>query len=95
MPRVARIIVPGVPHHVTQRGNNRQEVFFVDDDRMVCLDLLERQAQTFLSKAERMLGRRLRPLPVGRQRKTEDDEESGWLSLVSPWFPVPGFPDAG
>jgi putative transposase len=27
-----RIIVPGVPHHVTQRGNRRQRVFWVDDD---------------------------------------------------------------
>ena len=47
MPRVARIVVPGVPHHVTQRGNNRQEVFFVDDDRGFYLDLLGRQAQRF------------------------------------------------
>ena len=40
MPRVARIVLPGQPHHVTQRGNNRQDVFFVDDDRCVYLDLL-------------------------------------------------------
>jgi putative transposase len=33
MPRVARIVVPGWPHHVTQRGNNCQDVFFVDHDR--------------------------------------------------------------
>jgi len=37
MPRVARIIAPGLPYHVTQRGNNGQEVFFVDDDRIVYL----------------------------------------------------------
>ena len=47
MPRVERIVVPGVPHHVTQRGNNRQEVFFVDDDRRFYLDLLAGQAQRF------------------------------------------------
>ena len=41
MPRIARIIVPGAPHHITQRGNNRQDVFFVDDDRRVCLALLK------------------------------------------------------
>ena len=40
MPRTARIVVPGVPYHVTQRGNNRQDVFFVDDDRRVYLELL-------------------------------------------------------
>ena len=32
MSRVARIVLPGIPHHVTQRGNNHQDVFFVDDE---------------------------------------------------------------
>jgi putative transposase len=40
MSRVARIVIPGCPHHVTQRGNNRQDVFFVDDDRRAYLELL-------------------------------------------------------
>ncbi|MCU0914657.1 MAG: transposase [Planctomycetes bacterium] len=31
-------------HHITQRGNNRQDVFFVDDDRRVYLQLLQEQA---------------------------------------------------
>ena len=47
MPRVARIVAEGVPHHVTQRGNNRQDVFFVDDDRRVYLELLAGQAERF------------------------------------------------
>jgi putative transposase len=45
MPRVARIVVPNVPHHVTQRGNNRQEVFFVDDDRRAYLKTLAEQCR--------------------------------------------------
>lgn len=44
MARVGRITVPGTPHHITQRGNNRQDVFFVDDDRRAYLGLLARQA---------------------------------------------------
>ena len=32
MPRTARVVVPDVPHHVTQRGNRRQTTFFCDDD---------------------------------------------------------------
>ncbi|HUT36557.1 MAG TPA: transposase [Planctomycetota bacterium] len=44
MPRVARIVIPGIPHHVYQRGNNRQDVFFTDDDRELYLDLLAREA---------------------------------------------------
>lgn len=45
MPRVARVVVPNVPHHITQRGNNRQDVFFTDDDRRVYLDLLRDRCQ--------------------------------------------------
>ena len=40
MPRIARIIAPGYPHHITQRGNNRATVFFDDDDRHLYLKLL-------------------------------------------------------
>jgi putative transposase len=47
MPRVARIVVPGVPHHITQRGNNRQDVFFVDDDRRMYLGLLAKSAARY------------------------------------------------
>ena len=47
MPRRARIIVPGVAHHVTQRGNNRQQVFCSDEDRRLYLDLLTRYARRY------------------------------------------------
>src|SRR3954462_3824670 len=40
MARLARIIIPGAPHHVTQRGNRRQPIFFSDADRLLYLDLL-------------------------------------------------------
>lgn len=33
MPRIARIVAVGLPHHITQRGNYRQEVFLDDSDR--------------------------------------------------------------
>jgi putative transposase len=29
---MARVVVPGAPHHVTQRGNRRQQTFFNDGD---------------------------------------------------------------
>jgi len=44
MGRVARIVIPGEPHHATQRGNNRQDVFFVDEDRRVYLRLLTEES---------------------------------------------------
>jgi len=30
--RMARVVVPGLPHHITQRGNRREPVFFGDED---------------------------------------------------------------
>jgi putative transposase len=36
----ARTIVPGCPHHITQRGNRRQKVFFRDDDYRAYRDLV-------------------------------------------------------
>ena len=44
MPRLARAIAVGCAHHITQRGNNRQDVFFVEADREVYLQLLTEQA---------------------------------------------------
>jgi len=40
MPRIARIIAPGIPHHVTQRGNRRMETFFRDEDYQAYLALM-------------------------------------------------------
>ena len=32
MPRAARLVFPGFPHHATQRGNRRQRTFFLEED---------------------------------------------------------------
>lgn len=32
MPRRPRIIMPNVPQHIIQRGNNRQACFYADED---------------------------------------------------------------
>jgi len=36
-------VVPDYPHHVTQRGVRRMDVFFSDEDRTTYLDLLAKQ----------------------------------------------------
>jgi len=41
------VVIPGLPHHVTQRGNNRQDVFFTDADREYYIELLGRQCEKF------------------------------------------------
>jgi putative transposase len=40
MARLPRLVLPGVPHHVTQRGNRRARTFFEDRDYELYLDLL-------------------------------------------------------
>jgi len=40
MPRIARVVAPGIPHHVTQRGNRRQETFFCAEDYQAYIALL-------------------------------------------------------
>jgi putative transposase len=40
MARLPRVVVPGIPHHVTQRGNRREPIFFEDGDQEVYRDLL-------------------------------------------------------
>jgi len=40
MARMARVVVPHFPHHVTQRGNRRQRTFFRDDDYALYLELM-------------------------------------------------------
>jgi len=41
MPRRPRVVIPGFPHHVTQRGNRRSNIFLSDDDRRCYLYLLQ------------------------------------------------------
>ena len=40
MARSARLVIPGMPHHVTQRGNRRQQTFFNDADYAAYLELM-------------------------------------------------------
>src|SRR4030067_3249706 len=44
MPRIARVVVPNYPHHVTQRGTNKTNIFIDDDDRGYFLQCLKESA---------------------------------------------------
>jgi len=44
MARLARLVVPGLPHHVTQRGNRRLPTFFDDEDYALYKYLLSEAA---------------------------------------------------
>ena len=45
MARIARVVVPGLPHHITQRGNRREPVFFEDDDYRLYRRLIAKAAR--------------------------------------------------
>ncbi|MFC1525057.1 transposase [Planctomycetota bacterium] len=47
MARLARAVIPGIPHHVTQRGNRRQAVFFKDTDYEDYIELLAEWGQHY------------------------------------------------
>jgi putative transposase len=42
MPRKPRFVIPAYPHHVIQRGNNRQAIFFAEDDYRYYLNCLQK-----------------------------------------------------
>ena len=44
MPRLPRTVFAGLPHHVTQRGNRREAIFFSDEDRLAYLSWLKEYA---------------------------------------------------
>ena len=45
MARLARVVAPDIPHHITQRGNRNQPVFFSDQDRKEYLRLVAHHAR--------------------------------------------------
>lgn len=47
MARIARVVVPEFPHHIIQRGNRRQKVFFNEDDYSEYLKLLDNYSRRF------------------------------------------------
>lgn len=46
MPRIARVVAPGYPHHIIQRGNRRQQTFFSDEDYRAYLNLMSEWCRT-------------------------------------------------
>ena len=66
------MVVPGVPYHITQRGNRREDVFFCDGDRKLPCDGDHPEASR-------------PPAQAGESAKTEEgDMRIGEAPLVSP-----------
>jgi putative transposase len=50
MARLPRIVIPAYPHHVIQRGNNRQAIFFADDDCRFFLECLREAKRKYFCR---------------------------------------------
>ena len=48
--RLARLVAPEMPHHVVQRGNRRQQVFFDNEDKINYLKILEEKVKKYAVK---------------------------------------------
>ena len=66
MARLARVVIPGLPHHVTQRGNRREAIFFEDGDH---------GAPDFVDRLEKILGRPIARRAPGRKPTSEDHNQ--------------------
>ncbi len=97
MARLARTIIPGLPDHVTQRGNGRAQTFFGVLDYRLYLDLLAalRRSETigrplgsaaFLEDLERFTVRRLRAAKRGSKPRKKPPNSTGTTinSALSP-----------
>ena len=58
MIRIARAVVPGLPHHVTQRGNRRERVFFEEGDYAFYRDWLAESCPSFDVEVSSPIARR-------------------------------------
>ncbi len=80
MARLARVVAVGEPHHLTQRGNNRQPTFFDDQDRHTYCRLFAVQCAR---AGVRLLGYCLMPNHVQGKvgdRKVGDRLRLSWAS---------------
>jgi len=85
MPREPRVVVTGVPHHITQRGNARQDVFTADWLRRAYLELLAEHARAsrlrvlaYCLLTNRRPIRAGRSAPSGSSRNWKKSWEGGW-----------------
>lgn len=83
MPRIARVCAVGYSHHITQRGNNKENVFFDDEDRRFYLDVLQRYTNKYGIKvlAYCLMGNHVHILAVP-ERETGLGRGMGGTNLV-------------
>jgi len=81
MPRQPRFVFPEVPHHIKQRGNNRDDVFFSDQDRLRHLQILGEHGRRHASAVSVRFGIRLMASPTCWRAMLSDVELIGALQV--------------
>ena len=76
MPRIGRVVIPSYPHHIVQRGHNKQAVFASNSDYMQYLETLAEFKFVYGVKVYRWSSYRWR---------TGESTEFSWLD-VDPCF---------
>jgi hypothetical protein len=79
MSRIGRFVIPDLPHHVTQRGNRGDKVFFGDDHYALYRDLLAESRRRGNAVGNAVT---LAPFP-----KTCDRWECAWNAVTLASFP--------
>lgn len=72
MPRIARVCAVGYPHHITQRGNNKERAFFDEEDKHFYLETLRRYRDRYKIKilAYCLMGNHVHILAVPEEEKS-------------------------
>src|SRR5690606_23844633 len=92
MPRQPRLILPDVPVHIIQRGNNRQACFYADDDYLFYLDHLAKQSEKagcaihaycLMTNHVHLL---LTPRNAESRIKGSDSKQDQGVRLLDPWI---------
>lgn len=90
MAQLQRVVAVGCPHHITQRGNFRRDVFFDDEDRSTYLGLLARyssEAQLeilgfcLMSNHIHLIAVPLRPDSMAIAMRNTHQSYSRWLNI--------------
>ena len=83
MPRIARVCAEGYPHHITQRGNNKEKVFFDNEDKRFYLDVLKQYKNKYSMKvlAYCLMGNHVHVLAVP-EKKTSLARGMGGTNLL-------------
>ncbi len=75
MARIARVVVPRLAHHITQRGNRRQETFFIDGDYREYLHLMGKNKQRELDFMQKIIDvKKIDPSPYQVRKHFDEDK---------------------